>query len=150
MSYLSDFASKLKSVAFEHSQQLAFTDQPWVQIQENNEPSQTYYFKKDGELIVIENDGNTHVGRWEMLTNIDAILIHYSDFHLTLKRHFMDRAIMCFFKGKEPFLFVNGNKLDEANNTVKGYLEGYLKSLEIQSAPSSRLDKEFDMFDWGI
>ena len=132
MSYLTDFVGKLKSVASEHSEQLAFVDQPWVQIQENREAAQTYYFKKGGELIVIERDGNTHVGRWEMLTNIDAILIHYADFHLTLKRHFMDRAIMVFFKGEEPFLFINENKLDQANHTVQGYLDGYLKRFELQ------------------
>lgn len=136
MSYLTDFVGKLKSVASEHSEQLAFVDQPWVQIQENREATQTYYFKKDGELVVIERDGNTHVGKWEMLANVDAILIHYADFHLTLKRHFMDRAIMVFFKGEEPFLFINENKLDQANHTVQGYLDGYLSRFELQ--PSSQ------------
>ena len=145
MSFLTDFVGKLKSVASEHSEQLAFVDQPWLQIQENLEVHQTYYFKKGGDLLVIESDGNTKVGRWEMLANIDAVVIHYADIHLTLKRHFMDRAIMVFFKGEEPYLFINENKRDEASLTIQGYLDGYLKSREEEIDLEEEEEEEEDL-----
>lgn len=129
MSYLTDVIGILKNVLSEHSEQLAFENQPWYCYSEGHS-GHTFYFKSDGKLLVIEPKGETRVGQWELLPNIDAILITYQEHHLTLQRQFSDRAIMCFIKGEEPYYFVNSRKLDEAAVTVaRAFLEDYIKKM---------------------
>ena len=132
MSYLTDVISSLKNAMSEHSEQMAFENQPWFCYSEGHS-GHTFYFKSDGKLLVIEPSGVTHIGHWELLPNIDSILIKYQEHHLTLLRQFWDRAIMCFVKGDQPYYFVNSRKLDEASVTVaRVFLEGYIsKILEI-------------------
>ena len=128
MSYLSDTIIKLKGIASEHSEQLAFVDQPWVCVS-GGKILYTYYFKSDGELLIIEPSSDTRMGKWELLSNIDSILVHEGDRHYTLKRQFIDRAIMYFWKGEDQYLFVNENKVDEAQKTVIAFAEEYIKKL---------------------
>jgi hypothetical protein len=128
MSYLSDTIIKLKGIASEHSEKLAFVDQPWVRVSEGK-VLYTYYFKSDGELLVIEPNSDTHMGKWELLSNIDSILVQDEDRHYTMKRRFIDRAIMYFWKGEDQYLFVNENKVHEAKKTVIAFAEQYIKEL---------------------
>jgi len=69
---LHGYHSKLKGITSEHSDQLAFIDQPWVNIIDGKVRA-TYYFKHDEELLVIESTGITRKGTWELLPNIDSI-----------------------------------------------------------------------------
>ena len=130
----------------EHSEQMAFENQPWFCYSEGHS-GHTFYFKSDGKLLVIEPSGVTHIGHWELLPNIDSILIKYQEHHLTLLRQFWDRAIMCFVKGDQPYYFVNSRKLDEASVTVaRVFLEGYIsKILEIEEAKKREQERQFEL-----
>ena len=125
---------------------MAFENQPWFCYSEGHS-GHTFYFKSDGKLLVIEPSGVTHIGHWELLPNIDSILIKYQEHHLTLLRQFWDRAIMCFVKGDQPYYFVNSRKLDEASVTVaRVFLEGYIsKILEIEEAKKREQERQFEL-----
>ena len=74
-------------------------------------------------------NSDTRMGKWELLSNIDSILVQDEDRHYTMKRQFIDRAIMYFWKGEDQYLFVNENKVDEAKKTVIAFAEQYIKEL---------------------
>ena len=128
MSYLSDVILRLNNLSAEHSQRIAFQNQPWICCSGAHE-GQTFYFQGDGKLLIIKDGGETKIASWQHLKNMNAILITDEGIHLTLKRQFWDRAIMAFLGGDEPFYFVNSSKLEEASMTARAFLESHVKEL---------------------
>ena len=140
MSYFTDTIAKLKGITSEHSDQLAFIDHPWVNIIDGKVRA-TYYFKHDEELLVIESTGITRKGTWELLPNIDSILIQYGEKNQTLKRVFIDRAIMVFEFGDEKHLYVNSNKVEEANKSLISFYEDHIEKQLAQKVNNERLSE---------
>ena len=124
---LKEIIERVKQYSMELADQQVFINQPWVLCNEEQQ-NNIYYFQDDNILLVIEPNGNTVVGKWKLLKNVDALMVTYKDHNWTLKRRFIDRCILIFTKGDEHFLFYNQDKEEEVEKKLIGF-ENYLEQL---------------------
>ena len=138
---LKEIIERAKKFSKELADQQVFINQPWVlcnEVQQNN----IYYFQEDQTLLVIEPSGNTVVGTWKLLKNIDALMVTYENHNWTLNRRFIDECILIFTKGDEHFLFYNQNKEEEVGKKLiefENYLERLIKKDDDMDQDSSPL-----------
>jgi len=145
---LKEIIERVKQYSMELADQQVFINQPWVLCNEEQQ-NNIYYFQDDNTLLVIEPNGNTVVGKWKLLKNVDALMVTYKDHNWTLKRRFIDRCILIFTKGDDHFLFYNQNNEEEVGGKLiefEHYLERLLPPdpLELPPFPLGLNPKDYE------
>lgn len=116
------FSEKLDKLAY-------LVDEPWVL--DSPTAFTKFIFKQDNTLLISEN-GNVSIGKWELLNKANSILIQ-SNNTLKLYNHgFLDNAVLILKidGGSDYFVLLNQNKVP--NLDLEKYIDNnYIKPIPI-------------------
>lgn len=143
---ISGFSEKLDKLTL-------IVDEPWVIIDDKDIQTKLI-FRKDNTLLISE-DGNVTLGKWDLLNKAKSILLEING-SLKLYNHgFLDEGILILRidGGNDYFVLVNQNKnpeLNFENYLEKKYISSIIKPISQQNDSLSSSNRQFIKSDKGI